>query len=82
MAVSFAAYRALLNLFPAHWRNVTPFALTSPDQLLPPGPTRLTLGLLDEEVNEAVLQSAALTDLQKRPRGVPTCRLNWRLRWA
>jgi hypothetical protein len=39
MAVSFAAYRAPLNLFPAHWRNVTPFALTSPDQFLPPGPT-------------------------------------------
>jgi uncharacterized protein DUF6851/vanadium-dependent haloperoxidase-like protein len=48
-----------------HWRSVTPFALTSPDQFLPPGPTRLTLGLLDEEVNEAILQSAALTDLQK-----------------
>ena len=48
-----------------HWRNVTPFALTSPDQFLPPGPTRLTLGLLDEEVNEAILQSAALTDVQK-----------------
>jgi hypothetical protein len=48
-----------------HWRNVTPFALTSPDQFAPPRPTRLTLGLLDEEVNEAVLQSAALTDLQK-----------------
>jgi hypothetical protein len=48
-----------------HWRSVTPFALTSPDQFLPPGPTRLTLGLLDQEVNEAVLQSAALTDLQK-----------------
>jgi hypothetical protein len=48
-----------------HWRNVTPFALTSPDQFAPPRPTRLTLGLLDEEVNEAILQSAALTDLQK-----------------
>jgi hypothetical protein len=48
-----------------HWRSVTPFALTSPDQFLTPGPTRLTLGLLDQEVNEAVLQSAALTDLQK-----------------
>jgi hypothetical protein len=48
-----------------HWRSVTPFALASPDQFLPPGPTRLTLGLLDEEVNEAILQSAALTDLQK-----------------
>jgi hypothetical protein len=48
-----------------HWRGVTPFALTSPDQFLPPGPSRLTLGLLDEEVNEAILQSAALTDLQK-----------------
>jgi hypothetical protein len=48
-----------------HWRRVTPFALASPDQFLPPGPTRLTLNLLDEEVNEAVLQSAALTDVQK-----------------
>jgi hypothetical protein len=48
-----------------HWRNVTPFAMSSPDQFLPPGPTRLTLGLIDQEVNEAVLQSAALTDLQK-----------------
>jgi hypothetical protein len=48
-----------------HWRDVTPFALTSPDQFLPPGPERLTLGLLDEEVNETILQSAALTDVQK-----------------
>jgi uncharacterized protein DUF6851/vanadium-dependent haloperoxidase-like protein len=48
-----------------HWGNVTPFALSSPDQFLPPGPSRLTLGLLDEEVNEVILQSAALTDLQK-----------------
>jgi hypothetical protein len=48
-----------------HWRSVTPFALSSPDQFLPPAPSRLTLGLLDEEVNEAILQSAALTDLQK-----------------
>ena len=48
-----------------HWRGVTPFALASADQFLPPGPTRLTLGLLDEEVNEAVVQSATLTDLQK-----------------
>ena len=48
-----------------HWGGVTPFAMTSPNQFLPAGPTRLTLGLLDEEVNEAILQSAALTDLQK-----------------
>jgi len=48
-----------------HWRNVTPFALTSPDEFLPPRPERLTLGLLDEEVNEMILQSASLTDVQK-----------------
>jgi hypothetical protein len=48
-----------------HWRNVTPFALTSPDQFLPPGPTQRTLLLLDEEVTDTLLQSALLTDLQK-----------------
>jgi hypothetical protein len=48
-----------------HWRNVTPFALTSPDQFLPPGPTQRTLLQLDEEVADTLLQSATLTDLQK-----------------
>ena len=48
-----------------HWRDVTPFALTSPNQFKPPGPTVRTLLLLDQEVTDAVLQSASLTDLQK-----------------
>jgi hypothetical protein len=48
-----------------HWRNVAPFALTSPNQFLPPGPTMTTLLLLDEEVTDTLLQSALLTDLQK-----------------
>jgi hypothetical protein len=48
-----------------HWRQVTPFALTSPDQFLPPGPTQRTLLQLDEEVTDTLLLSALLTDLQK-----------------
>ncbi len=48
-----------------HWQNVTPFALTSPNQFLPPGPTLRTLLLLDQEVTDTLLQSATLTDLSK-----------------
>jgi hypothetical protein len=48
-----------------HWQNVTPFALTSPNQFLPPGPTLRTLLLLDEEITDTLLQSATLTDLSK-----------------
>ncbi len=48
-----------------HWQNVTPFALTSPNQFLPPGPTQRTLLALDEEVTDTLLQSATLTDLSK-----------------
>jgi hypothetical protein len=48
-----------------HWQNVTPFALTSPNQFLPPGPTQTTLLLLDQEVTDTLLQSATLTDLSK-----------------
>jgi hypothetical protein len=48
-----------------HWRSVTPFALTSPDEFLPPGPQNLSLLLLDKEVDETIVQSAALTDVQK-----------------
>ena len=48
-----------------HWADVTPFALTSPNQFLPPGPTQRTLLQLDEEINDTLLQSALLTDLQK-----------------
>jgi hypothetical protein len=48
-----------------HWGNVTPFALTSPNQFLPPGPTQTTLLRLDEEVNDTLLHSASLTDAQK-----------------
>jgi hypothetical protein len=48
-----------------HWQNVTPFALTSPNQFLPPGPTQRTLLQLDEEVTDTLLQSATLTDLSK-----------------
>ena len=47
------------------WGNVTPFALTSHDQFLPPGPTYKTLGLLDEEVTDTLTMSATLTDLTK-----------------
>jgi hypothetical protein len=47
------------------WGNVTPFALTSPNQFLPPGPTQRTLLQLDEEVTDTLLQSATLTDLSK-----------------
>jgi len=48
-----------------HWGEVTPFALTSPDQFLPPGPTTTTLLLLDEEATDTLLLSATLTDLTK-----------------
>lgn len=48
-----------------HWRDVTPFALASPDQFLPPGPTKTTLLLLDQEITDTLLQSATLTDLSK-----------------
>ena len=48
-----------------HWGNVTPFALTSPDQFRPPGPTQRTLLGLDEEVADTLLLSATLTDVQK-----------------
>jgi hypothetical protein len=48
-----------------HWQNVTPFALTSPNQFLPPGPTQTTLLLLDQEATDTLLQSALLTDLSK-----------------
>ena len=47
------------------WGNVTPFALTSPNQFLPPGPIQRTLLQLDEEVTDTLLQSATLTDLSK-----------------
>jgi hypothetical protein len=48
-----------------HWQEVTPFALTSPNQFLPPGPTQRTLLELDEEITDTLLQSATLTDLSK-----------------
>jgi hypothetical protein len=48
-----------------HWGDVTPFALTSRDQFLPPGPKYRTLGLLDEEVTDTLAMSATLTDLTK-----------------
>jgi hypothetical protein len=48
-----------------HWGNVTPFALTSPNQFLPPGPTQRTLLQLDEEVTDTLAMSATLTDLTK-----------------
>jgi hypothetical protein len=47
------------------WGGVTPFALTSPDQVPLPGPTRTTLLLLDQEITDTLLQSATLTDLTK-----------------
>ena len=48
-----------------HWGQVTPFALTSPEQFLPPGPTMRTLLQLDEEITDTLLHSASLTDVQK-----------------
>jgi hypothetical protein len=48
-----------------HWGNVTPFALTSANQFLPPGPTQRTLLQLDEEVTDTLAMSATLTDLTK-----------------
>ncbi|HEV2824144.1 MAG TPA: phosphoesterase, partial [Actinomycetota bacterium] len=48
-----------------HWQNVTPFALTSPNQFLPPGPTQRTLLQLDQEITDTLLQSATLTALSK-----------------
>ena len=48
-----------------HWGNVTPFAISSPNQFLPPGPTQRTLLQLDEEVTDTLLASATLTDLTK-----------------
>ncbi|HEY7606506.1 MAG TPA: vanadium-dependent haloperoxidase, partial [Actinomycetes bacterium] len=48
-----------------HWGYITPFAMTSHDQFLPPGPTQTTLLLLDEEVTDTLLMSASLTDLTK-----------------
>jgi hypothetical protein len=48
-----------------HWGYITPFAMTSPNQFLPPGPTQRTLLQLDEEVTDTLLASATLTDLTK-----------------
>ena len=48
-----------------HWGDITPFAMTSPNQFLPPGPTQRTLLQLDEEVTDTLLASATLTDLTK-----------------
>ncbi len=48
-----------------HWRSVTPFALTSSSEFLPPGPTRTTLLLLDQEITDTLLQSASLNDQSK-----------------
>lgn len=48
-----------------HWGQVTPFALTSPEQFLPPGPSQRTLLQLDEEIADTLVQSALLTDVQK-----------------
>ena len=48
-----------------HWGEVTPFALTSPEQFAPPAPSQRTLLQLDEEVTDTLLQSALLTDIQK-----------------
>jgi len=47
------------------WRDVTPFALTSPNQFPLPGPTLTTLLLLDQEITDTLLQSATLNDQSK-----------------
>jgi hypothetical protein len=48
-----------------HWRNVTPFALTSPDQFMPPAPAAVNSGEFRRQVQEVVNTQASLTDRQK-----------------
>jgi membrane-associated phospholipid phosphatase len=48
-----------------HWRNVTPFALTSADQFLPPPPAPVKSGEFRRQVQEVVNTQANLTERQK-----------------
>lgn len=48
-----------------HWQYVTPFALTSADQFLPPPPADPYSGLFHKQVNEVIHFQAKLTDEQK-----------------
>lgn len=48
-----------------HWRNVAPFALTSPDQFMPPPPAPVKSGEFRRQVQEVVNAQAKLTDRQK-----------------
>jgi hypothetical protein len=50
----------------AHWYRVRPFALSSPNQFLPPGPTlRKSDGSYSRAVDEIIRYSATLTDINK-----------------
>jgi hypothetical protein len=48
-----------------HWDNVTPFALTTSDQFMPPPPAPLKSGEFRRQVQEVVNIQARLTDRQK-----------------
>jgi membrane-associated phospholipid phosphatase len=48
-----------------HWRNVTPFALESADQFMPPPPAPVQSGEFRRQVQEVVNTQANLTDRQK-----------------
>jgi hypothetical protein len=50
----------------AHWYRVRPFALTSPNQFLPPGPTlKKSDGSYDKAIDEIIRYSATLKDVDK-----------------
>jgi hypothetical protein len=48
-----------------HWRYVTPFALTSAEQFLPPPPAAVGSGEFRRQVQEVINLQARLTDRQK-----------------
>jgi hypothetical protein len=49
-----------------HWKNITPFALTSPYQFDPPGPPKLANGSYDpKEIDTALADTSNLTDAKK-----------------
>ena len=48
-----------------HWTNVTPFALTSADQFMPPPPAPVKSGEFRRQVQEVINTQARLTDRQK-----------------
>jgi len=48
-----------------HWREVTPFALTSADQFMPPPPAAVKSGEFHRQVQEMINIQAKLSDRQK-----------------